>query len=276
MEACWSADASSRLSAGDILALLIDMDTLSAIQPASDWKDSAFTEEIWNNLRRSSYDSGVIDSLLRTVETVSNQSEEIESRGRAAGGRMKQHDILGYVARHRSPVPLESPEQSPLPSPSRTSPSFSPSRPALNIDDDISALLKGITIGRDPNTSSLPEQRQASPPTVSLEEDIKRLLEECTIGKSSATSLAQALSTPMPKVMAERRRWRSFLKEYHSRCLSSQEIIASQIPWAIATANCSRRPDREEKTTEEELLAELLDVNEKLDRVLAQYEDAHI
>ena len=81
MEASWSTDPSSRLSAGDVLALLVDLDTLGAIEPASDWNDK-LTEEIWRNLRHSSYDIKTINDLLNSLER-SPEAGDLGHRGRA-------------------------------------------------------------------------------------------------------------------------------------------------------------------------------------------------
>ncbi|KAL0067686.1 hypothetical protein AAF712_005401 [Marasmius tenuissimus] len=190
--------------------------------------------------------------------------------------RERQHNVMGEAG-YRDPVPRleESPEHSPPPS--DIYPSSSPSGPSLNVEEeeDVSVLVGKLSL-QDPNTSDSesPRQRSASPPIISMQEDMKRMFEECEIGRSSAISLAQALSAPVPEAPEEKRKWRSFLKEYYSRCLSSREIISSQIQWATATAHHSRRADPEglDNTQEEELLADLLAVNETLGSVLERYD----
>ncbi|KAK1231153.1 hypothetical protein PQX77_005736 [Marasmius sp. AFHP31] len=280
MEACWNADPSSRLSAADVLALLIDLDTLGTIEPAPDWNDN-FTEEIWNNLRRSTYDSKSVDDLMESLELASDTEKHIGRTER----RERQHNVMGEAA-YRGPVSRleESPEHSsPEHSPPRSDiyPSSIPSDPSLNVEEEevVSALMGKLSFQQDPNTSDpdseSPKQRSASPPIISMQEDMKRMFEECEIGRSSAISLAQALSAPVPEAPEQKRRWRLFLKEYHSRCLSSREIVSSQIQWATATAHHSRRagPESLDNTPEEELLAELLAVNETLGSVLERYDD---
>lgn len=81
------------------------------------------------------------------------------------------------------------------------------------------------------------------------------------------------------------------IQEFYKKCLSSQELIVAQIPWATAGAERSRAQALESRrsaeidygnanansetqlTREEKLLAELLKANEELAEALKIYAD---
>ncbi|KAJ7938193.1 hypothetical protein B0H13DRAFT_1135852 [Mycena leptocephala] len=107
------------------------------------------------------------------------------------------------------------------------------------------------------------------------------LLFECKIGAGNAYLLSEALAmTPLNKPL---------LKEFHQKCLESQEVISAQIPWASASADRSRVAKNQEQneniltdnkgletsmlTWEEELLSEILAANERLLSALRLYDD---
>ncbi|KAJ6476153.1 hypothetical protein C8R45DRAFT_1216883 [Mycena sanguinolenta] len=127
------------------------------------------------------------------------------------------------------------------------------------------------------------------------DEDMRRLFTECKIGVGNANLLSQALAVAGVEELGE-----SVIKEFHKKCLDSQELIFTQIPWASAGAERSRvAKDAEERarltsspngvngvngspgaegedggqTREEELLADLLAANEQLMEALALYDD---
>ncbi|KAJ7656692.1 hypothetical protein B0H17DRAFT_1337923 [Mycena rosella] len=135
------------------------------------------------------------------------------------------------------------------------------------------------------------------------DEDMRRLFQECKIGVGNATLLSQALAMATPEDLGN-----TVITEFHKKCMDSQELIFTQIPWASAGAERSRvamdqedrdkERDRERKrknsvntlnsnmpngsvpdlgtplsTREEELLAELLAANEELIEALKLYDD---
>ncbi|KAJ7656695.1 hypothetical protein B0H17DRAFT_359049 [Mycena rosella] len=132
------------------------------------------------------------------------------------------------------------------------------------------------------------------------EEDMRRLFQECKIGVGNATLLSQALAIATPEDLRN-----TVITEFHKKCMDSQELIFTQIPWASAGAERSRavmdqedrgkERDRERKrknsvnilnpngsvpdlgtplsTREEELHAELLSANEELIEALKLYDD---
>ncbi|KAJ3783790.1 hypothetical protein GGU10DRAFT_359924 [Lentinula aff. detonsa] len=146
---------------------------------------------------------------------------------------------------------------------------------------------------------------------IPLEEDIRRLFQECKIGLGNASLLNQALV----HAKVEELKKGELIKEFRLKCLSSQELIAAQIPWATAGAERSRKEKEREKallygenndtgrkskersrdwslsqladaaglpgaesrideqTTEEKLLAALLEANGELLGALGQYDD---
>ncbi|EEB93976.1 hypothetical protein MPER_07296 [Moniliophthora perniciosa FA553] len=120
-----------------------------------------------------------------------------------------------------------------------------------------------------------------------VEEDIRRLFTECKIGIGNAGLLRDALSTMTPDHFRatldgeENGQRQPVIKEFREKCLRSRELIASQIAWAAAGAERSRRDEKEDPnvesvesdTEEEKLLAELLEANEELNRSLEQYDD---
>ncbi|KAJ3929303.1 MAG: hypothetical protein NXY57DRAFT_900339, partial [Lentinula lateritia] len=129
---------------------------------------------------------------------------------------------------------------------------------------------------------------------IPLEEDIRRLFQECKIGLGNASLLSQACV----HAKVEELKKGEVIKEFRLKCLSSQELIAAQIPWATAGAERSRKEKEREKallygenndpnaagipatdfpvdeqTTEEQLLAALLEANGELLAALGQYDD---
>ncbi|KAF9256313.1 hypothetical protein L218DRAFT_221356 [Marasmius fiardii PR-910] len=103
---------------------------------------------------------------------------------------------------------------------------------------------------------------------IPIEEDIRRLFQECKIGRGNAALLSEALVHTTPEDLD--------VIVLRSKCVSSQELIVAQIPWATAGAERSRREmgqQASEETTEEKLLGDLLAANEELMSALKQYED---
>ncbi|KAF8130908.1 hypothetical protein K438DRAFT_1886092 [Mycena galopus ATCC 62051] len=134
---------------------------------------------------------------------------------------------------------------------------------------------------------------------ISPEEDMRRLFTECAVGVGNANLLSQALAMATPEELED-----TVIMEFHKKCIDSQELIFTQIPWASAGAERSRAAkDSEERelartrktsantlasingngslpdlatpvsTREEELLADLLAANEQLLEALKVYDD---
>ncbi|KAJ7058589.1 hypothetical protein C8F01DRAFT_295051 [Mycena amicta] len=133
------------------------------------------------------------------------------------------------------------------------------------------------------------------PKPIPPDEDMRRLFQECRIGVGNAMLLSEALAMAMPDDLRT-----EVIMEFHRKCIDSQELIFSQIPWASAGAERSRvakdQQERESKrknggntlnmdndsqgdvtapasTREEDLLGELLAANEQLLKALKQYDD---
>ncbi|KAG7095918.1 hypothetical protein E1B28_006602 [Marasmius oreades] len=51
MESCWNANTSSRPTAVAVVEMVIQMDAWTSLTPASNWNDSIFTRQIWNNVQ---------------------------------------------------------------------------------------------------------------------------------------------------------------------------------------------------------------------------------
>ncbi|KAI0075493.1 EF-hand [Panus rudis PR-1116 ss-1] len=118
-------------------------------------------------------------------------------------------------------------------------------------------------------TQKTPERRP-SPKIISRDEDITRLFRVCTTGKEHAQLLHEAVIYAKPEDTREK----GLLQEFLQRCRQSQEMIASQIPWATAQAErSSNAAGKTRESKEEALLAELLDANEQLLGALKSYED---
>ncbi|KAH8977421.1 hypothetical protein EDB92DRAFT_1917348 [Lactarius akahatsu] len=134
------------------------------------------------------------------------------------------------------------------------------------------------------------------------EEDMRRLFQECRFAHGNAQLLSEALTYATPEELREK----DIIKEWHAKCLTSQDLIAAQIPWATAGADRSRAareaqqhqqlqqqrtikrrnsPHRQnqkqgngedspvEPTPEEQLLGALLEANGALTSVLRDYDD---
>ncbi|KAF9460486.1 hypothetical protein BDZ94DRAFT_1266034 [Collybia nuda] len=143
-----------------------------------------------------------------------------------------------------------------------------------------------IPIDYIPPTLSNNSDRKRKSPTrnriIPPEEDIRRLFQECKIGRGNASLLSQALVLSKPEDLKKQ----DVIKEFYKKSLASQELIFAQIPWATAGAERSRLlKDQEclaiehgedspiELTTEEQLLADLLEANEDLLEAIKQYND---
>ncbi|KAL0061889.1 hypothetical protein AAF712_011265 [Marasmius tenuissimus] len=142
---------------------------------------------------------------------------------------------------------------------------------------------------RKKHRSSRERERDAQK-IIPPEEDIRRLFCECIIGKGNASLLSQALvHTTLEDFLSDNTEGQSngIIREFRVKCITSQELIAAQIPWASAGSERSRRElnakreaegkpiagEENGETTEEKLLADLLGANEELLAALGKYED---
>ncbi|KAJ7619440.1 hypothetical protein FB45DRAFT_159331 [Roridomyces roridus] len=127
------------------------------------------------------------------------------------------------------------------------------------------------------------------------DEDTRRLFQECKIGVDNAFQLSEALATATPEELRN-----PVISEFYTKCVDSQMLIMTQIPWASAGAERSRAARNQTKpemgetkrktsatsdgslpdiatapvsTYEEELLADLLTANEHLLEAIDLYMD---
>ncbi|KAJ7202378.1 hypothetical protein GGX14DRAFT_370455, partial [Mycena pura] len=79
------------------------------------------------------------------------------------------------------------------------------------------------------------------------DEDMRRLFQECKMGVGNANLLSEALAMATPDDLGS-----AVITEFHKKCMASQELIFTQIPWASAGAERSRaaRDQQEEKERE--------------------------
>ncbi|KAK7440071.1 hypothetical protein VKT23_017320 [Stygiomarasmius scandens] len=83
---------------------------------------------------------------------------------------------------------------------------------------------------------------------IPLDEDIRRLFQECKIGIGNASLLGQAVGHTKPEeLVLDEGKGKDVISEFRLKCISSQELIAAQIPWATAGAERSRREKDREK-----------------------------
>ncbi|KAI0277856.1 hypothetical protein BGY98DRAFT_977023 [Russula aff. rugulosa BPL654] len=68
------------------------------------------------------------------------------------------------------------------------------------------------------------------------EEDMRRLFQECRIANGNSQLLSEALAFASPEDLREK----DIIKEWYTKCLTSRDLIAAQIPWATAGADRSR------------------------------------
>ncbi|KAH9996151.1 hypothetical protein BJV74DRAFT_828545, partial [Russula compacta] len=198
-------------------------------------------------------------------------------------------------------TPNTQPQAPPAPQP-QSQPQSQPPQPQSQPQPQTQALQQPTRARREaPGHGQL--QR-----VIPLEEDMRRLFQECRFAHGNAQVLSEALAFASPEDLREK----DIIKEWHSKCLTSQELIAAQIPWATAGADRSRaareaqqqqlqqprstkwpnglgahgaltKSNRNkqgsgeespvELTPEEQLLGALLESNEALTSVLRVYDD---
>ncbi|KAJ7239958.1 hypothetical protein B0H12DRAFT_72370 [Mycena haematopus] len=96
---------------------------------------------------------------------------------------------------------------------------------------------------RDHDKRNRDRDRTRHPHIIPPDEDMRRLFQECKIGVGNANLLSQALAMATPEELGD-----GVIKEFHKKCLDSQELIFTQIPWASAGAERSRAAkDQEER-----------------------------
>ncbi|KAF5352923.1 hypothetical protein D9758_007866 [Tetrapyrgos nigripes] len=91
------------------------------------------------------------------------------------------------------------------------------------------------------------EKKSTKDKIIPLEEDIRRLFQECKIGMGNAGLLSQAVGHTKPEELDLEGDGKDVISEFQIKCMSSQELIAAQIPWASASADKSRREREREK-----------------------------
>ena len=131
---------------------------------------------------------------------------------------------------------------------------------------DIVSNLEAAAESMESRSASFQSSANSSAPLepITFEEDVRRLHEECQIARSNATVLLDTLlqeglhSDTAPIV-----------DEFYSKVVRSQDLIASQIPWASAQADRAERGSREEA-----LLADLLDAHGRTSEAVRAVDDA--
>lgn len=106
---------------------------------------------------------------------------------------------------------------------------------------------------------------------VAHDEDVRRLHEECQIARSNASVLLDTLlHEGLHADTAE------VVDEFYNKVVRSQDVIASQIPWASAQADRSREwaSSGERETKEEKLLADLLDAHGRTSEAMRVVDEA--
>ncbi|KAK7055116.1 kinase-like protein [Favolaschia claudopus] len=108
---------------------------------------------------------------------------------------------------------------------------------------------------------------------ISPEEDFRRLSIECKLGAGNARILMAALSVPSPEQLDDAVIVGT-TQEFYQKCITSQEVLSTQIEWAFAAAERSRAEDTSsESTSHELLLADLLASNQQLTETLRSYDE---
>jgi len=121
----------------------------------------------------------------------------------------------------------------------------------------------------------------------SVGEEIRNLNSQCELARNNARVLSEALSFAKPIELASN----LVIKEFHTKCMGSQDFIVAQIPWATVISGRSRDKLQEQQaiaasiqgeegqqqqtpeTAEEQLLAALLQANQDLVEVFKQYDE---
>ncbi|KAF7373431.1 hypothetical protein MSAN_00552700 [Mycena sanguinolenta] len=175
--------------------------------------------------------------------------------------------------------------------------------PTLTLATDTPEIPGQTRLVARPPARERKRRGHRQPQVIPPDEDMRRLFTECKIGVGNAHLLSQALALAAPEELGG-----EVIKEFHQKCLDSQELIFTQIPWASASAERSRIAKDAElrqlqnqapsgvpngspngandmndiegenggQTREEELLVDLLAANEQLMGALALYDDLNM
>jgi len=137
--------------------------------------------------------------------------------------------------------------------------------------DIVSNLEALAAASMDSRSTSLQgSERSSSARYVPPDEDIRRLHEECQIVRSNASVLIDTiLDEGLHSGTSE------LVDEFYRRVVLSQELVASQIPWASAQADRSREAmPHGSETREEHLLADLLEAHGRAGEAIKMVDDA--
>ncbi|SNX82156.1 uncharacterized protein MEPE_00862 [Melanopsichium pennsylvanicum] len=104
-----------------------------------------------------------------------------------------------------------------------------------------------------------------NPAPISFSEDVRRLHEECTLARNHSSVLLDTLLHHGLHPETQ-----DLILEFYDKVLGSQELIASQIPWASAQADRAQVANGEE----EALLADLLDAHGRCGEVIREADEA--
>ncbi|KAJ7584972.1 hypothetical protein C8J56DRAFT_949541 [Mycena floridula] len=166
---------------------------------------------------------------------------------------------------------------------------FNPPVPSQNQQIDVPTLAIPDANPVPPDSEiSVTTNRRESPsrssPIIPPEEDIRRLFQECKIGQANASLLSRVLVMGKPEDFDDMRQGGRgrVIKEFHAKCVASQELISAQIEWVTAGAMRARASKQletkqnftpVESTIEEKLLAALSSANAELQEALRKHED---
>ncbi|KAJ7719631.1 hypothetical protein DFH07DRAFT_1009170 [Mycena maculata] len=101
------------------------------------------------------------------------------------------------------------------------------------------------------------------------DEDMRRLFQECKIGVGNANLLSEALAMATPEELKT-----PVISEFYKKCLDSQELIYTQIPWATAGAERSRAAKDQEVERERDRRRK--NSGNTLSSVVPQYENESV
>ncbi|GAC98537.1 hypothetical protein PHSY_006131 [Pseudozyma hubeiensis SY62] len=140
---------------------------------------------------------------------------------------------------------------------------------------DVISTLEAAAASMDSHSASMHSNHSSASQrddVLTFDEDVRRLHEECQIARSNAAVLVDTLlHEGLHSGTLE------LVEEFHSKVVRSQDLIASQIPWASAQADRSRAAvavGGERETREEALLADLLEAHGRSGEAIHMVEDA--
>ncbi|KAJ9478927.1 VHS domain-containing protein [Pseudozyma hubeiensis] len=140
---------------------------------------------------------------------------------------------------------------------------------------DVISTLEAAAASMDSRSASMHSNHSSvsqRDDVLTFDEDVRCLHEECQIARSNAAVLVDTLlHEGLHSGTLE------LVEEFHGKVVRSQDLIASQIPWASSQADRSRAAvpvGGERETREEALLADLLEAHGRSGEAIHMVEDA--